>query len=78
MSRLVPGALLFFGCHANSLRDSWPFVYFMSSADTRNHGLSVLPANFDRAVSLLAVRKLVTENWNNDTDEYLRPNGVGS
>lgn len=74
----APGALMYFGNHANSLRDSGPFVYFVSSADTRGAGFSTLPANFDRVIALFSARKLVTGNWINDKDEYLRPDGVGA
>ena len=37
---LVSGALYFFGNNANNLQDSATLVYNVSSADTRNHGLS--------------------------------------
>ena len=70
---LAPGALYFFGNNANNLQDSATLVYNVSSADTRNHGLSVLPSNFRRAVALFGARKLVTENWINQKDEYLVP-----
>lgn len=70
---LVPGALLFFGNNANNLQDSATLVYNVSSADTRNHGLSVLPANWRRAIALYGARKLVQETWINQKDEYLAP-----
>jgi hypothetical protein len=68
-----PGSLLFFGNNANNLQDSANLVYMVSSADTRNNGLSVLPDNFRRAVALFSARKLVTETWYNQKDEYLIP-----
>jgi len=70
---LVPGALLFFGNNANNLQDSGTLVYNVSSADTRNNGLSVLPTNWRRAVALYGARKLVAGDWINDKDEYLIP-----
>jgi len=70
---LAPNALYFFGNNANNLIDSATLVYNVSSADTRNHGLSVLPSNWRRAVALYGARKLVLGNWINDKDEYLRP-----
>jgi hypothetical protein len=70
---LIPGALYFFGNNANNLQDSATLVYNVSSADTRNHGLSVLPANWRRAVALYSARKLVGETWINQKDEYLAP-----
>lgn len=70
---IAPNALYFFGNNANNLIDSATLVYNVSSADTRNHGLSVLPSNWRRAVALYGARKLVLGNWINDKDEYLRP-----
>ena len=70
---LAPNALYFFGNNANNLIDSATLVYNVSSADTRNHGLSVLPSNWRRAVALYGARKLVKGDWINDKDEYLRP-----
>ena len=70
---LVPGALYFFGNNANNLQDSGTLVYNVSSADTRNHGLSVTPSNFRRATALYGARKLVSGDWVNDKDEYLTP-----
>jgi len=70
---LVPGALYFFGNNANNLQDSGTLVYNVSSADTRNNGLSVTPANWRRAIALFAARKLVKGTWINDKDEYLVP-----
>ena len=70
---LVPGALLFFGNNSNNLCDSGTLVYVVSSADTRNHGLSVRCSNWRRAVALFAARKLVAETWDNQKDEYLSP-----
>ena len=70
---LAPKSLAFFGNNANNLTDSGTLVYMVSSADTRNNGLSVLPANYRRCVALFAARKLVAGNWINDKDEYLAP-----
>lgn len=71
--KLAEAAVMFFGNNANSLTHSATLVYFVSSADTVNHGLSVLPANYRRCVALFAARKLVTETWVNQKDEYLAP-----
>mgnify|MGYP002629420520 CR=1 FL=1 len=70
---LAPNALYFFGNNANNLIDSATLVYNVSSADTRNNGLSVLSSNWRRAVALYAARKLVLEAWDTQKDEYLRP-----
>ena len=70
---LIPGALSFFGNDSNSLVHSGALVYMVSSADTHNHGLSVLPTNFRRALALYGARKLVTETWDTQKDEYLVP-----
>ena len=70
---LAPGSMFYFGNNANNLMDSGPLVYFVSSADTRAHGLPLLPSNFRRAVALYGARKLVPEDWTNQKDEYLVP-----
>ncbi len=70
---LVPKSLYFFGNNANNLTDSATLVYMVSSADTRNHGLSVLPVNYRRSIALFSARKLVAGDWINDKDEYLAP-----
>lgn len=36
--------------------------------------VSILPENFDRCISLFAVRRLIECDWQNWTDEYLAPN----
>jgi len=74
---LMPGALYFFGNNANNLQDSGTLVYNVSSADTRNSGLPVLPPNWRRAVALYGARKLVRSTWVNDKDEYLAPPAEG-
>ena len=75
---LVPGALYFFGNNANNLQDSGTLVYNVSSADTRNNGLPVTPANWRRAIALYGARKLIAGNWINDKDEYLVPHTEGT
>ncbi len=71
--KLAEAAVMFFGNNANSLTHSATLVYFVSSADTVNHGLSVLSANYRHCVALFSARKLVAETWINQKDEYLAP-----
>jgi hypothetical protein len=69
----LPGALLNFNCHSNSLMKSGTDNYLTSMCSTGNAGVSVLPSNWRRAVALYGARKLVPDNWANDKDEYLAP-----
>ncbi len=67
------GALFNFNCHSNNLMKSGTDNYWTSVCSTGNAGVSVLPANWRRAVALYAARKLVKESWVNQKDEYLAP-----
>ena len=72
---LVQSAALNFNCHANNLMKSGTDVFLTSSCSTGNAGVSVIPGeSFRRAIALYAARKLVTEDWQNQKDEYLAPN----
>jgi len=75
---LVPGLTFFFQNKSNAVYESSTGVYYMSSCSNREGGLSVLPANWRRAVALFSARKLVTETWINQKDEYLAPDEAES
>ena len=50
-------------------------VAIFTTCDSSNaNGLSIMPANYERVVSLFAARKLIEKNWVNSKDEYLAPN----
>ena len=71
---IYPKHLMYFGNNANNLADSGTMVYFVSATSSRANGCSLLPGeSFRRATALYAARKLVTEDWMNQKDEYIRP-----
>lgn len=66
------------GCYSNmgnSVDQNEMKVSLFCSCDSSNaNGLSILPQNFTRIVSLFSARKLISKNWINSKDEYLAPN----
>ncbi len=66
------------GCYlnvANNVEHSTSFVALYTSSDSSNaNGISVMPENFRRIVSVFAARKLITCTWINGKDEFLYPN----
>lgn len=66
------------GCYSNmgnNVDQNQQKVAIFSSCDSSNaNGLSIMPENYERVVSLFAARRLVGKNWINWADEYLAPN----
>ena len=66
------------GCYlnvSNNVEHSTSYVALYTSSDSSNaNGISVMPENFERIVSVFAARKLITCNWINGKDEFLYPN----
>lgn len=66
------------GCYSNmgnNVDQNQLKVAIFTTCDSSNaNGLSIMPANYDRVVSLFAARKLIEKNWVNSKDEYLAPN----
>lgn len=66
------------GCYSNmgnSVDQNEMKVSLFSSCDSSNaNGLSILPQNIERVLSLFSARKLISKNWINSKDEYLAPN----
>lgn len=48
-------------------------IFLASSVISANGNKAITPDNFYQAVSLFAARKIVTQNWINDKNEYLAP-----
>lgn len=69
------GQLFTFLNDGNNLQASGTNVAVLPSSGKKgnNERVTVLPANWRRAVALYAARKLVKENWVNQKDEYLAP-----
>ena len=71
---LAPYSLGYLVIRGNGVVENGTGVALMSSCFTNGHGVSLLPGeSFRRATALYAARKLVTEDWMNQKDEYLRP-----
>ncbi len=65
------------GCYSNmgnNVDQNQLKVSIFTSCDSSNaNGLSIMPENYERVVSLFAARKLIEKNWVNSKDEYLAP-----
>jgi hypothetical protein len=49
-------------------------VAIFTSCFSGKSGISIIPENFDKVVSLFSARKLIDSNWINQKDEYMAPN----
>jgi len=71
---IVNGALGYLLNNANNVGSNSQQVCFFTGTCSKAHGLSVIPKNFYKCVSLFAGRKMISNDWINDKDEYLAPN----
>ena len=66
------------GCYSNmgnNVDQNAQKVALFSSSDSSNaNGISVLPQNLERIVTIFSARKLVEKTWVNSKDEYMKPN----
>ena len=66
------------GCYSNmgnNVDQNQQKVAIFTSCDSSNaNGLSIMPENFERVMTLFSARRLVAKNWVNWADEYLAPN----
>ena len=66
------------GCYSNmgnNVDQNQQKVSIFTSCDSSNaNGLSIMPDNFERVMTLFSARRLVDKNWINWADEYLAPN----
>ncbi len=70
----VPLAVCSVNLDSNNVMKSGTDCYFTSAANSGNAHISVSAGeSFRRATALFAARKLVSETWVNQKDEYLRP-----
>lgn len=74
VGKLCNNALGYFVSIANNVYQNQQDVTMQSGTSSRGHGISVLPANFNRCMTFFAARKLIVGDWINDKDEYLIPN----
>jgi len=65
------------GCmnsNSNSVYKNGTDVFIVSSVSSLNANVDVINSNFYKVISLFSSRKLITANWINCKDEYLKPN----
>ena len=66
------------GCYSNmgnNVDQNQQKVAIFTSCDSSNaNGLSIMPENYERVMTLFSARRLVVKNWMNWADEYLAPN----
>jgi len=73
---IIENALGYVQYNANNVYFNDTNVSMFSGAFSGANGLSVIPKNFMKVVSLFAARRLIKRNWLNDKDEYLPPSEV--
>jgi hypothetical protein len=72
--KLIPNSLGYFHNAGNTIQFNGTLVNIFTSCFYNAHGLSILPSNFNRVISLFTARKLIDSNWINQKDEYMVPN----
>lgn len=60
--------------NSNNVDKNTQEVALFTSCFSNAHGVSILPDNFDRVVTLFSARKLINKTWVNSKDEYIAPN----
>jgi hypothetical protein len=70
----IENSLGYFFNGANSVDKNSQQVAFWSVGFYNGHGISVVPKNFNKCVSLFTARKIINKGWINSKDEYLTPN----
>jgi hypothetical protein len=73
-SKLCEGAFGYFYNNGNNVYYNGTNVSIFTSCFSGKSGLSVIPENFNKIVSLFSARKLINSNWINQKDEYIAPN----
>lgn len=65
----------FLGCMGSNSADfqNQNYVTFLSSPFARGNSFSIIPENFEHALTLYTVRKLPQRVWLNDRDQFLKP-----
>lgn len=72
--KIVPNSLGYIHNAGNNIDTNIQHCSIFTSASSLGLGLSILPKNFYRVVSLFSARKLIEKTWVNSKDEYLAPN----
>ncbi len=73
--RLLPHAIGYMVSDTNKVNENAMGVAMFSGYGCKGHnaGLSIMEDNFFRCMNLFAARKLISGNWENSKDEYMRP-----
>jgi hypothetical protein len=73
-SKLCEGAFGYFYNNGNNVYYNATNVGIFTSCFSGKSGLSIIPENFTKVVSMFASRKLIETTWLNQKDEYFAPN----
>jgi hypothetical protein len=73
-SKLCEGAFGYFYNNGNNVYYNGTNVAIFTSCFSGKSGLSVIPENYYKVVSLFSARKLINSDWTNQKDEYIAPN----
>jgi hypothetical protein len=73
-SKLCEGAFGYFYNNGNNVYYNGTNVGIFTSCFSGKSGLSIIPENYNKVVSLFSARKLINSNWINQKDEYMAPN----
>ena len=71
---IIENSLGFFQVGRNSVRGNAAATAIYSTLCTWPHGISILPSNYKKCVSMFIAKKTIHENWINENDEYYAPN----
>jgi len=72
-SKLCEGAFGYFYNNGNNVYYNGTNVAMFTSCFSGKSGLSVIPENLKKVVSMFSARKLITMSWLNQKDEYAAP-----
>ena len=73
-SNLCYGAFGYFYNNGNNVYYNQTNVSLFTSCFSGKSGLSIIPENLKKVVSLFTARKCINNDWLNDKDEYFAPN----
>jgi hypothetical protein len=73
-SNLCHGAFGYFYNNGNNVYYNQTNVSLFTSCFSGKSGLSIIPENLRKVVSLFTARKCINNDWLNDKDEYFAPN----
>lgn len=72
--KIIPNSLGYIHNAGNNVDTNVQHCSIFTTASSLGLGLSIIPENYYKVVSLFSARKLIEKNWINSKDEYLAPN----